>query len=170
VGVWSSIVTLTIAIVIGVAVSQSQISIFYYTQILNTFFAAPFAAIFILGVLWRRMNTRGAIAALTFGFLVAGAFKVAAEVGGILPRWVDNILNQAGLVLLASMLAGVIASYTTEPPREDQTTPDLSFRWSNSNLRSGFGSSIMNSVITWWLVMLVLFGVIVTVFSPLFFS
>jgi SSS family solute:Na+ symporter len=170
VGVWSSVVTLTIAIGIAMLVSQSHISIFYYTQILNTFFAAPFAAIFVLGVLWRRMNARGAIYALLVGFAVAGAFKVLSDIGGILPRIVDNILNQAGLVLVASVIAGVIASLTAPPPTAEQTSPEMTFRWSNPALRAGFGTTIFNSVLTWWLVLLVLFGLIVAFFSPLVFK
>jgi SSS family solute:Na+ symporter len=170
VGVWSSVVTLAIAIVIGVLVSQSRISIFYYTQILNTFFAAPFAAIFVLGVLWRRMNTRGAIAALVAGFAAAAALKIAGEAGSILPRWADTILNQAGLVLLVSMFAGVVAAHTAAPPTAAQTSPELTFRWSNPGLRSGFGHTVPSSVITWWVVLLLMFAAICTFFSPLVFK
>jgi solute:Na+ symporter, SSS family len=167
-GVWSSVVTLAVAIVIAILVSQSHISIFYYTQIMNTFFAAPFAAIFALGVLWRRMNARGAIAALCAGFTAAATFKIVADIGGILPRWADNILNQATLVLIASVIAGVVASLSAPPPTAEQTSQ--TFRWSNPGLRTGFGTSVFNSVITWWLGMLLLFGGIVVFFSPLVFK
>jgi solute:Na+ symporter, SSS family len=169
VGMWSSVVTLVVAILISVLVSQSRISIFYYTQILNGFFASPFAAIFVLGVLWSRMNARGAVVALLFGFGVAVALKLA-DADGILPRWAGTILNQAGLVLVASAIAGILGSLTGPPPSAQQTTSALTFRWSNPILRTGFGSGIFNSVFTWWIAMLVLFGVIVAYFSPLVFK
>src|SRR5690606_33704321 len=68
VGVWSSIVTLTLAIVIAIGVSRLEMSIFYYMQTLNAFFASPFAAAFMLGILWRRMNSTGVITAVVTGF------------------------------------------------------------------------------------------------------
>jgi SSS family solute:Na+ symporter len=170
VGVFSSVITLIVAIIIGILVSQSKISVFYYTQILNTFFAAPFAAIFVLGVLWRRMNSRGAIAALVLGFTAATGLKVASAATDILPRWADTILNQAGLVLVVSVISGVIASLTAARPAAEQISPALTFRWSNPILRTGFGHGIFGSVLTWWIVMLLLFGAIVAFFSPLVFK
>lgn len=170
VGVWSSVASLAIGIAIGVVVSRSRISIFDYTQILNTFFAPPFAAIFLLGVLWRRMNTRGAIAALLVGFAFDAGFKVASMIGGILPRWSDTILNEAGLVLVISLAAGLIGAYTAAPPGEAQTSSELTFRWSNPLLRTGFGRTPLSSVITWWIVMLLMFAAICAFFSPLIFK
>ncbi len=170
VGVYSSMVTLVLAIGIGVAVSRSQVSIFYYMQILNAFFAAPFAAIFMMGVLWKRMNTRGAICALLAGFIAAALLKIAPEVIEGFPRWAETILNQAGLALIVSVLGGIVGSLTAPPPSPEQTPPSLIFSWSNPILRQGFGSSFLTSVVTWWVVMLVLFGVIVLVFSPVFFD
>jgi SSS family solute:Na+ symporter len=170
VGVYSSMVTLVLAIAIGVAVSHSKVSIFYYMQILNAFFAAPFAAIFMMGVLWKRMNTRGAICALLAGFIAAGLLKVAPEIVEGFPRWAETILNQAGLVLIVSVLAGIVGSLTAPPPTPAQTPPSLIFSRSNPILREGFGKSFLTSVVTWWAVMLVLFGVIVLIFSPVFFD
>lgn len=170
VGVWSSVITLIIAIAIGILVSKSKISIFYYMQILNAFFAAPFAAIFMMGVLWRRMNTRGAIYALIAGFVAATLLKIAPGMIEGFPRWADTILNQAGLVLIVSVLAGVIGSLTAPPPAPSQVPDSMIFSWSNPILRAGFGKHLSSSVITWWLVMLVLFGGIVVIFSPLVFK
>ncbi len=168
VGVWSSVLTLAIAICIAIAVSETKISIFFYTQILNTFFASPFAAIFMLGILWRKMNARGAAVALVAGFAFALALKLASFYDGFLPRWADTILNQAGLVLVVSIFAGVIATLASRS--SDEGPRELTFDWSNPILRSGFGTGIFTSVITWWLVMLALIGLIMAFFSPLLFK
>ncbi len=170
VGVWSSVITLIIAIGIGILVSHSKVSIFYYMQILNAFFAAPFAAIFMMGVLWKRMNVRGAIAALAAGFIFATLLKIAPGTIDGFPRWADTILNQAGLVLIVSVIAGIIGSLTAPPPSAAQTPESLTFSWSNPILRSGFGKRPLTNVLTWWLVMLALFAVIVVIFSPLVFA
>lgn len=170
VGVYSSVVTLLIAIVIGVAVSHSEVSIFYYMQILNAFFAAPFAAIFMMGVLWKRMNARGAVWALLAGFAAAALLKVAPEYIEGFPRWAETILNQAGLVLIVSVLAGIAGSLSSPPPTAEQTPASLIFSWSNPILREGFGTRLLTNVVFWWVVMLLLFGVIVLVFSPVFFG
>ena len=70
VGVVSSTVVLIIAIVLGGLVGRVGGSLFEYIQSLYAFFAPPFAATFLLGILWRRINGTGAITAVVFGFLL----------------------------------------------------------------------------------------------------
>jgi len=59
VGVWSSAVVLVIAIVLGGFIGRLSGSLFIYIQSLYAFFAPPFAAAFLLGILWKRINGGG---------------------------------------------------------------------------------------------------------------
>jgi solute:Na+ symporter, SSS family len=170
VGVMTSIVTLTLAIGIAIVVSRLEMSIFYYMQLLNAFFAAPFAAAFMLGVLWRRMNTTGAIAALSVGFASAVVLKFAPDFIDSFPRWATTFLNQAALVLLISGLAGVIGSLCSRPPRPDQISDQLTFRWSNPLLRIGYERGPIGRVLIWWLGYLLITAAVFIYFSPMTFN
>ena len=169
VGVWSSIITLTLAILIAIAVSRLEMSIFYYMQTLNAFFAAPFAAVFMLGVLWRRMNSTGVIAAVVTGFASAVILKLAPDHAPDFPRWATTILNQAGLVLVVSLVAGVVGALLSPPPRPEQVTDALTFRWSNKAIWSGYRGGPLGGVLAWWAVYALMTAALFAYFSPLFF-
>ena len=49
--------------------------------------APPIAAVFFLGLFWRRINATGALAALLGGFLVGAARLVAEGISGDSDRW-----------------------------------------------------------------------------------
>lgn len=170
VGVWSSSIILLVAVVIALLIHQLHMSIFYYMQTLNSFIAAPFAAIFMLGVLWRRMNSRGAMIALGAGFVAAVLFKIAPDYVANYPRWATTILNQAGLTLVVSLLAGVVGALLSRPPAPEQVSEALTFSWNNPHLRSGFGTRLRSNVIVWWLVLIAMTAVIMVYFSPVVFS
>lgn len=170
VGVWSSIVTLTLAIMIAIGVSRLEMSIFYYMQTLNAFFASPFAAAFMLGILWRRMNATGVIAAVITGFVAAVMLKLAPGYVEDFPRWATTILNQAALVLVVSLVAGIVGALASPPPRPEQVTDALTFRWSNRQLWSGLGRGPVGSVIAWWTAYLLLTAALFAYFSPLVFG
>jgi SSS family solute:Na+ symporter len=165
VGIVSSAVTLSIAIAIGIWVSSTKVSIFYYMQSLNAFFAAPFAAVFMMGVLWRRATAPGALAAMFAGFAAALFLKFAVDIGIDLPRWATTILNQAGLSLLVSLAAGVAVSLRTT--RDSSPAIDaMVFSWSNPVIRTGFGEKLSSHVILWWLAFVLLIGLVMLIFSP----
>jgi SSS family solute:Na+ symporter len=47
--------------------------LYTYIQNVQSDFAPPIAAVFLVGVLWSRANAAGALAALLTGFVVGGA-------------------------------------------------------------------------------------------------
>lgn len=170
VGMWSSAIILATAVSIAILISQLKVSLFYYMQTLNSFIAPPFAAIFVLGILWRRMNVRGAVMGLGVGFTGALLLKIAPSMFEHFPRWASTILNQAGLTLVISISAGVITALLTSPPTPQQTSDDLTFSWSNRFLRSGFGGRSWSNVIVWWLLLVLMTAAIMIFFSPLVFK
>ena len=170
IGVWASLITLIAGIGIAILVNELHMSIFYYMQTLNAFFAPPFAAIFLLGVLWKRMNAKGAMAALILGFATAVALKVAPDVIADFPRLASTILNQAALITAVSLLAGVVGSLRSAPPASDKVSECNTFSWTNKYLRIGWGERLRSNVMVWWLVLWVLTGVILIFFSPVVFK
>jgi solute:Na+ symporter, SSS family len=169
-GVWASTITLLAGICIAIVVNELKMSIFYYMQTLNAFFAPPFAAIFMLGVLWKRTNARGAMTALIVGFMAAVALKVAPDFIVDFPRVATTILNQAILVAIISLLAGVVGSLLSAPPPPEKISEALTFSWNNKYIRVGWGERLRSKVIVWWLVLCIMTAAICIFFSPLVFK
>ena len=69
VGMATSTVTLFAGICLAWMIAGLNASLFEYMQTMNAFFAPPFAAVFLLGLLSRRINSVGAMTALVAGSL-----------------------------------------------------------------------------------------------------
>ena len=148
VGVWASVFTVLVGILIAIWLSAAGGSIFQYMQTLNAFFAPPFAAIFVLGLLTRRVNTTGALLAIVGGFAVEVALKLAGAFIG-LPAWLYPFANQAAITWTASMLLCLIGSML--PNARNATPPaEVVTLWDNAAvLREGLGSPWYQSVVLW---------------------
>lgn len=95
--------------------------IYQYLQSVQAYISPPIAAIFLIGVLSRRMNSQGAIAALITGF-VLGIARLILELtrdslNGIFYQYAAiNFLHFAFLLFLVCTLVLVIVSYFTSAP------------------------------------------------------
>ena len=114
IGVIASTVTVVAGILMAVWVSTHSGGIFQYVQTLNAFFAPPFAAAFLLGLLWPGASSTGALWAIVGGFLIALAIKVIGVLY-VMPGWFYPFANQAGMVWIGSVssaLPGVSSTVT----------------------------------------------------------
>ncbi len=98
--------------------------LYVYLQSVQAYISPPIAAVFLVGISWKRVNARGAMASLITGFIV-GMGRLAAEIykeslGGWLYAFADvNFLHFA--VLLFALCTGVlvvVSLLTPEPARE----------------------------------------------------
>ena len=78
-GMASSVIVLIVSIIVAGFIDQFGGSLFIYIQSLYAFFAPPFGAVFLLGVLWRRINGPGAVAAVFAGFVFGIAMKLYVQ-------------------------------------------------------------------------------------------
>ena len=99
--------------------------IYQYLQSVQAYIAPPIAAVFLLGILWRRVNAQGAMAALLTGFVLGVARLIAELNRDGLSGWLHtyatiNFLHFAVLlfVICTVMLIGV--SLVTPPPTPDK--------------------------------------------------
>jgi SSS family solute:Na+ symporter len=124
--------------------------VFQYIQALNAFFAPPFAAIFVLGLLTRRVNASGAITAIIGGFALGIALKVAGSFL-TLPRWFYPFANQAAMMWIASMLLCIGGSWLHRrtAPGGAAPAPAVTLWDSAALLRQGLGATWSRSVILW---------------------
>jgi len=97
--------------------------LYIYLQSVQAYIAPPIAAVFLLGVLFPRLNGKGALAALWTGF-VLGFARLVLELdkshltpGGLTYWYADiNFLHFAALLFLLCSLILVVVSVMTPPP------------------------------------------------------
>ena len=165
VGVISSVAILAFSILLGRFVGELGGSLFEYIQSLYAFFAPPFAAVFVLGIVWRRINGAGATAAVVLGFALGIAIKLYVNYASAYPPWLAPYANQASINWLFCMLTCVVVSLMTKPPRPDQVSDRLTFNWSQLNIFDNLGSHWYTSVVTWWGLFVTTILVLLLIFS-----
>jgi solute:Na+ symporter, SSS family len=165
VGVVSSVAILAVAIVLAGFIGRLGGGLFIYIQSLYAFFAPPFAAVFLLGILWRRVNSHGALAAVIFGFAFGIGVKLYLEAALAHPAWLEPYANQAALNWLLCCLVCTAVSLATAPPRPEQVSDDVTINWAKLNIFRDLGTAWYTSVITWWLLFVVMIACLFAVFS-----
>jgi solute:Na+ symporter, SSS family len=99
--------------------------LYQYIQSVQAYISPPIAAVFLLGLLWRRLNARGAMSALLVGF-VLGMGRLVAELNkGALDGWLFyyadiNFLHFAALLFAVCSLVLVLVSLTAPAPTSAQ--------------------------------------------------
>jgi SSS family solute:Na+ symporter len=100
--------------------------LYQYLQSVQAYISPPIAAVFLLGLFWRRVNARGAVAALASGF-VLGLARLVLELNrdslgdGFLAWYAGiNFLHFAVLLFVVCSAVLVLASFTAPPPPDAQ--------------------------------------------------
>lgn len=99
--------------------------LFIYTQSVQAYISPPIAAVFLIGLFYKRVNAQGAIASLIVGFVI-GMGRLIVELNkdslsGFLYMYADvNFLHFAFIlfVICTAVLIGV--SLLTAPPKDEQ--------------------------------------------------
>lgn len=102
--------------------------LYVYLQSVQAYISPPIAVVFLVGLLWKRVNGKGALSALIGGF-VLGAFRFIVELG-VKGGWVTNdylvklakinFLHYAIILFVISGAILVIVSLLTEKPPEEK--------------------------------------------------
>jgi SSS family solute:Na+ symporter len=169
IGMVSSVLILAVSIVLGGFIGSLGGGLFLYIQSLYAFFAPPFAAVFLLGILWRRVNGAGALAAVLSGFAAGIAMKIYLETSLPHPAWLEPYANQAALNWLFCAAVCTVVSLMTPPPRPEQVRDDVVIHWKKMNIFSDLGARWYTSVVTWWLLFVMAVAALFMFFSGIFF-
>ena len=126
--------------------------LYQYLQSVQAYISPPIAAVFLIGVLWRRVNAHGAIAALITGF-VFGMGRLVVEISqplqkGVLEVYADiNFLHFAIILFVICSAVLVVVSLLTPPPEEEKvagltfatqepaTAQESDSRWRRTDLK-----------------------------------
>jgi SSS family solute:Na+ symporter len=164
-GVWSSVVILVIAILLGGFIDRFKGSLFVYIQSLYAFFAPPFAAVFLLGILFRRINAQGATVAVIIGFIAGIAIKLYIQLSSSHPLWLEPFAMQAIVNWIICVIICVAVSLMTPAPGPEQVTDQLTVNWKKLNVFSELGTKWYNSVVFWWLIFAIVICGLIILFS-----
>lgn len=99
--------------------------LYQYLQSVQSYLAPPIAAVFLLGVFYKRINSAGAITALVGGFFI-GAFRIFLELmkgslSGFLYEFATiNFLYFCIILFVFSIVVLLVVSLLTEKPSEAQ--------------------------------------------------
>jgi SSS family solute:Na+ symporter len=134
--------------------------LYQYLQSVQAYISPPVAAVFLLGITWRRANALGAMMALATGF-VLGALRLVAELskdhlGGAALAYAEvNFLHFAVLLCAVCSAVLVVVSLLTPAPDAKQlegltfaTTPTTSgegeSRW---RIRDRWASALLVALV-----------------------
>ena len=168
-GMASSVVILVISIVLAGYIGRLGGSLFVYIQTLYAFFAPPFGAIFLLGILFRRINGKGAVAAVFLGFAFGIAMKLYVQLDPDHVKWIEPYAMQAITNWAFCVVVCVVVSLATAPPTPEQVTDQLTFNWRQMNIFEDLGGRWYVNVVFWWAIFVSLVVTLVVTFSGLVF-
>jgi solute:Na+ symporter, SSS family len=100
--------------------------LYQYLQSVQAYISPPIAAVFLIGILWNRVNAKGAMAALIAGF-VLGAARLIAELsrdsldGLLLSYATMNFLHFAVFLFIVCSVILLVVSLATPPPPPEKT-------------------------------------------------
>jgi solute:Na+ symporter, SSS family len=168
-GLISSTVVLIVAIVLARFIDNFGGGLFVYIQTLYAFFAPPFAAAFLLGIVWRRINSTGATVCVIFGFVLGIGMKLFCQFTQLAPAWLEPFANQAAINWACCTVICIVVSLLTQRPRPEQISDELTINWRRLNLLEQLGDRWYTSVITWWAIFVLLVVALMLIFSGLVF-
>lgn len=149
-GMIATVSFLLLSIVLAGFINRLGGSLFVYVQELYAFFAPPFAAVFLLGILFRRINGAGASVAVVGGFVVGILMKIYVQYASDPMPFLVPFGNQAILNWLFCVIVCVAVSLVTPPPRPEQVDDLTTINWQKLNIFHQLGRHWYTNVVFWW--------------------
>ena len=174
VGKWAGAIILIVSIALAVLLAMTKINIFVYIQTLYTFIAPPFSAIFLIGMLWKKVNGQDALTAVIVSFVVGILLKYLefgplADSHTAFAQFVKPFANQGLIVWAVAMVTCMVSAHFTPKPKAEQISSGLVLNLKDlANLKDGLGSKWYNSVGFWWGISFALMVVLILSFSLIF--
>ena len=147
-GKWISAAVLVLAMAIAPFIGWLGQGVFYYIQNLYAYFAPPFAAVFLIGILWKRATPVAATitipAGIAFGFFLEFVvFRYWLESGTAFT--LRSVYNWGFCVVLL-----VFLSLVTPPPPPEKISDEVTINWRTLAAFKDLGSPWYRNVAFWW--------------------
>jgi len=147
-GRWVGAIVLLIAMAIAPFIPRLGKSVFVYIQDLYAYFAPPFAAVFLVGILWKRATGKAAAitipAGIAFGFFLQ--FVVFEYwIGKGTAFTLRSVYNWLFCVVVM-----IVVSLLTAPPPPEKTGDDVTINWRTLGIFKNLGRPWYRHVGLWW--------------------
>jgi SSS family solute:Na+ symporter len=157
VGRLSAFAILAAATLLAIWFSYQQLGVFVLIQNVGAWVAAPIAAVFLLGVLWKRTTAWAATFVLIFAFPYTAfvEYYLFKHVWWLMPF--DNWLNRTFLVWATSMVLLVVVSLVTKPPDAEKIR-DIIWSWKVAQMPESqrHRNRGLRNLFLWWCIFIVL--------------
>lgn len=156
VGRITGVVVLVLAIGFAILLGGSKTNLFVFIQAGYAFIGPAFSAVFLLGVLWKRVNGTDALITVLAAFAMAGFLKylefgLLAESTTPFAQFIKPFGNQALTTWAFAMLVCAVSALVTPPATPEQTGEGLIFSFKDRKaLTAGLGTRWYDSVLFWW--------------------
>ncbi len=151
------VVIVAVAIVWAILmISQSDQPVFLYLLDVYGYFTPGIAAMFLLGILWKRTTTAGAMAAGLATIPLTIFFQVLApQLPQSVGPYIQPFMNRTGIVFWLCMLIGIAMSWATKPKPESELA-GLVWNLESMTLPQGLRERMggLRSPALWYLVIL----------------
>jgi len=125
IGRWATVAVMVVGFLwVPFLESLSKGTLYQYLQSVQAYIAPPITAVFLMGILWKRMTSQAAISVLGLGVVLA-ALRIGAELStggegsGLMAQFASiNFAHLAIWLFLLYVAVGVIVSMMTVAPTE----------------------------------------------------
>ena len=99
--------------------------VYHYIQSVQSYIAPPIAAVFLMGLFWKRINSKGAVTVLVVGFIL-GMGRLVAEInkenlsGWLYSFATVNFLHFSIFLFLGCITVMIIVSLLTQKPADEK--------------------------------------------------
>jgi SSS family solute:Na+ symporter len=145
--------------------------LYHYLQSVQAYFAPPIFSVFLLGIFWKRINSRGALTALIGGFVI-GMLRLVAEIfkdrlGGWLYTFADvNFLYFCVYLTLLCIGMMIVVSMLTRAPDYKQIQ-GLTYATTVAEDKKASRASWNKRDVILSIIVLVIIALVMVLFSPL---
>jgi len=145
--------------------------LYHYLQSVQSYLAPPIAAVFLLGLFWKRINAAGAVTALIGGFVI-GMLRLVLELSkdslsGFLYQFADlNFLYFCVYLFLVSIGMMIIVSGFTQSPAFEKIK-GLTYATTVSEDKAASRASWSYKDVLLSVVVLIIIALVLIYFSPL---
>ncbi len=167
-GVISSVAVMAVAIVLARYLEKLGSGLFVYIQTMYAFFAPPFSAVFLLGILWRRVNAKGATVAVVAGFTLGIGMKLYVSYVPSHPLWLEPYTMQGIINWTVCAALCCVVSLLTAPPPAEKITDDLTINFQRLNIAAELGGPWYRNVVFYWAIFVACILSLVVLLSGLF--
>lgn len=171
-GKWVGLLLLLISIGFAALLATTKVNLFIFIQAMYTFIAPPFSALFLLGMLWKRVSGTDALITVLGSFLIAGILKYLefgplSESTGYWASVLKPFANQGLITWLFAMVLCSILAFLTPPPPKEHVLDHLTFHIKGEVLKAELGTKWYNSIVLWWGLAFFLLLVLIVLFSSI---